>query len=82
MKLSNFGDKLGVTRQQGYAIIWDTNMKDDDRAYFCKKNASGSVVYQGLSARALELGRSWLADSSNDLVDVTVRYNRRNSTAS
>jgi len=79
IKLSNYGSKLGLTRQQGYALLWELQIKDDERAYFIKLNASGSVVYQGLSARALELGRAWLGSPPNDIAEVTARFNRRNA---
>lgn len=81
IKLSEFGNKLGVTRHEGYAIVRHLNLKDDERAYFVKRNKSGNVVYQGLSARALELGRRALADPEFDLAAVTAAYNQRNRRA-
>lgn len=81
VKLSTFGAKLGVSQTQGYAIIRELKIKDDDRAYFLKLNASGNVVYQGLSARALELGKAALADPHFDLDAATQKYNDRNKAA-
>jgi hypothetical protein len=78
IKLSKFGQMLGVGVNEGYAIIRELKIKDDDRAYFVRRNASGNVVYQGLSARALELGKAALADPSFDLEGATRRYNLRN----
>lgn len=78
IKLSEFGSKLGVTQNQGYAIIRELKIKEDERAYFVKLNASKNVVYQGLSARAIELGKAALADPTFDLAAVTTAYNRRN----
>lgn len=77
-KLSEFGNKLGVTRTQGYAIIRALKIKEDERAYFVKLNASKNVVYQGLSARAIELGKAALNDDMFDLAAVTTEYNQRN----
>ncbi len=77
IKLSGFGEKLGVGVNEGYAIIRELKIKEDQRAYFIQRNASGNVVYQGLSARALELGRRALEDPNFDLQAVTHAYNRR-----
>lgn len=79
IKLSMFGEKLGVSRTEGYAIIRELGIKDDDRSYFVQRNSSGNVVYQGLSARALELGRAALADEGFDLAEATRAYNRRSA---
>lgn len=77
VKLSEFGARLGLSRYQGQALIYDLGLKDDERAYFIKRNASGNVVYQGLSARALELGREALAQDDFDIGAVVSRYTRR-----
>lgn len=65
--LSKFGDKLGISLNEGYAIIDALRLKDDDRAYFVRRNKSGSITFQGLSARALELGRQKLVDETFSL---------------
>lgn len=73
-RLSTFGSKLGLTQQQGYALIDHLALKDDDAAYFCRKTKAGNVQYQGLSARAYDLARKALADGVN-IDAVTVAYN-------
>lgn len=82
VKLTEFGAKLGITRHQGLALIWDLDLKKDERAYFVKLTSSKNVVYQGLSARAIEIGRTRLADPEHDLAEMTARYNRRHPPAS
>ena len=67
IKLSEFGEKLGLGVTEGYAIIDALNIKDDDRAYFVRYTKSGNIMYQGLSARALELARQALSDDRFDL---------------
>lgn len=79
IKLSKFGEKLGLGVNEGYAIIRALKLKEDDRAYFVRLNGSGNVIYQGLSARALALARAALQDPSFDLEAATREYNRRNS---
>lgn len=72
-KLSKFGEKLGLTQQQGYALIEHLAIKDDDAAYFCRRTKNGNVQYQGLSARAYDLGRKALEEGV-DVADITRRY--------
>lgn len=67
IKLSEFGEKLGLSVNEGYAIIDAVNIKDDDRAYFVRRTKSGNIMYQGLSPRALELAKQELADDNFDL---------------
>ena len=67
IKLSKYGEELGVSVNEGYAIIEARKIKDDDRAYFVRYTNSGNIKYQGLSARALELGKQALADKTFDL---------------
>jgi hypothetical protein len=74
IKLSEFGKKLGITRTQGYAVIRGLDLKKDERSYFCRLTASGNVVYQGLSARALDRGRQALQDPKFDLTAATEDY--------
>ncbi|MDL9978598.1 DUF3644 domain-containing protein [Microbacterium sp. ASV49] len=57
IQLTQFGAKLGLTRQQGYAIIWKLDLKSDDRAYYAMTSQLGNIQFQGLSARALELAK-------------------------
>lgn len=77
IKLSKYGEKLGIGVNEGYAIIDALKIKDDDRAYFVQLNSSGNVIYQGLSARALELGKAALADEKFDLQAARRAYMRR-----
>lgn len=74
---SEFGDKLGLSRHEGLALIWYLKLKDDDRAYYIKKTPRGNPMYQGLSARALHLARQALSDGL-DVSEVVEAYNRRN----
>ena len=80
IKLSEFGQKLGVTRHEGYALIWCLELKNDGRAYYIKKTDRGNVVYQGLSARALHLARQAL-DEDLDVGEAAARYNARSRKA-
>lgn len=73
-KLTEFGQKLGITRQQGYALIAHLALKEDDRAYFCRRTKNGNIQYQGLGARAYELGRRAL-ESGIDVAELTRQYN-------
>ncbi|GAA2073596.1 hypothetical protein GCM10009840_03610 [Pseudolysinimonas kribbensis] len=73
-RLREFGSRLGITQQQGYALIEHLAIKDDDAAYFCRKTKNGNVQYQGLSARAYDLGRKAIA-AGVDLDAITARYN-------
>jgi hypothetical protein len=61
IKLSDFGAKLGVTQQDGYALTWYLKLKDDPAAYYCRRTKAGNIHFQGLSARALDLARKELA---------------------
>ena len=67
IKLSDFGDKLGLTAHEGYAVIYYLDIKSDPDAYYLKQTDRGNVRYQGLSARALHLAREAM-DADSDLV--------------
>lgn len=73
-KLSTFGSKLGLSQQQGYALIRHLGIKDDDAAYFCRRTKNGNIQYQGLSARAFDLAQKAL-DHGLDLAEITRQYN-------
>ncbi|WJL97042.1 hypothetical protein QSU92_07710 [Microbacterium sp. ET2] len=75
IKLSDFGAKLGLNRNQGLALIEHLNLKADDRSYFVERTATGNVAFQGLSARSLELARSAIAASDFDIDAITATYN-------
>lgn len=79
IKLSEFGAKLGLSRQQGFALIWELDLKEDGRSFFIKKTERGNVVYQGLSARAIHRAREAL-DQGLDLDSAVRKYNARNRT--
>jgi len=79
LKLSEFGLKLGLSQYEGHALIHALGLKDDDRAYFVRLNRSGSVKFQGLSARALELARLAMAEPDFDLAAVRSAYGSRAS---
>lgn len=74
IKLSKFGEKLGVSVNEGYAVLGALKIKDDDRAYFVRYTSSGNIIYQGLSARVLELGKQALADKKFDLAAARKTY--------
>lgn len=62
LKLSKLGDKLGLTRRQGYAIIHVLGLKSDPKCYREKRTANGNIQFQGLSNIALERAKTALAD--------------------
>lgn len=76
IKLNDLGPRLGFNQHQGQAIIEHLQLKDDDRAYFVRRNRNGNIQFQGLSARALELAKKALADGL-DVDEVTRAYNER-----
>lgn len=76
-KLSKFGETLGLSQHQGHALIEALKLKGDDRAYFVRVNDRGNVQFQGLSARAIDLGRRTLADPAFDLEKVVRNYNAK-----
>lgn len=77
-KLTQFGKKLGLTQQQGYALIDHLRIKNDDAAYFCRKTKNNNIQYQGLSARAYDLAHKALADGLN-IEAITLAFNKANS---
>jgi hypothetical protein len=81
IKLSEFGEKLGLTRHQGHALVWKLKLKEDPRSYFEKRRPNGSIVYQGLGPRALHLAREEMTKPVFDLASVVKAYNTRSGTA-
>lgn len=61
INLSDFGAKLGVSQQDGYALTWYLELKKDPASYYCRKTKAGNIQFQGLSARALDLARKEMA---------------------
>lgn len=76
IKLTDFGSRLGPSRQEGLAIVWELNLKGDERAYFVRRTSAGNIIYQGLSARALHLAREAI-EGGLDPTEVVQRYNSR-----
>jgi hypothetical protein len=74
IKLTTFGERLGVSQREGYAIIDALDLKHDDRAYHLRKTKAGNIQFQGLSARAIERGKAALADPTFDLPTAMKRY--------
>lgn len=77
LKLSEFGKKLGLSQFEGYALIYAMGLKSDDRVFFIETTPAGNIVYQGLSARALELARSAMTEPGFDLPRVVAEYKSR-----
>lgn len=78
LTLNAFGGKLGLSQFEGLALIHHLNLKSDDRAYFIRRTSKGSVKFQGLSARALELAKQAITKPDFDLVAVKRAYSQRN----
>ncbi|MGI8794733.1 MAG: hypothetical protein ACR2H3_16420, partial [Acidimicrobiales bacterium] len=51
IRLSEFGQKLGLGRQAGLALVWNLDLKDDNRAYYVKKTDRGNIVYPRLERK-------------------------------
>lgn len=73
IKLSKFGEKLGLTQYQGYAVVYHLDLKSDPACYSCKVTPKKSIVWQGLSIRALELARRAL-DEGLDVDAAVTEY--------
>lgn len=80
IKLSEFGSKLGRSRYEGQAVLWRLNLKDDERAYYEKRRPNGSIIYQGLGARAIHLAEQAMAKDDFDLDAVVKAYSKRTGT--
>ena len=74
LKLSNLGEKLGLTRHQAYAVVHHLDLKSDPACYSCKVTPKGNIVWQGLSNRALERARKAL-DEGLDVDAAVAEYN-------
>ena len=73
IKLSKFGEKLGLTQYQGYAVVQHLGLKSDPACYSCKVTPKKNIVWQGLSIRALELARRAL-DEGLDVDAAVAEY--------
>jgi hypothetical protein len=78
VRLSKFGESLGLSQYEGYALTWRLKLKDDPAAYFVRRTKEGNIQFQGLSARALDLARTAMASPGFDLHEIVVAYGRRN----
>ncbi|MGC5627224.1 DUF3644 domain-containing protein [Georgenia sp. Z1344] len=74
LKLSKLGEKLGLTRHQGLAVIHALGLRADAKCYREKRTANGHVQFQGLSNIALERAKKALADGL-DVDQAVTDYN-------
>lgn len=74
LKLSKLGEKLGLTRHQGLAVIHVLGLRSDPKCYREKRTANGHVQFQGLSNIALERARAALRDQL-DVESAVADYN-------
>ena len=65
LKLSKLGEKLGLTRHQGLAVIHALDLRSDPKCYREKRTANGHVQFQGLSNIALERAKNAVVDGLN-----------------
>ena len=79
IKLSEFGKKLGVPQNDGYALTWYLKLKDDPASYYCRKTKAGNIQFQGLSARALDLARKEIDKPSFKWSKVRRAYKNRDA---
>ena len=61
VKLTEFGPKLGLSINEGYALAYHLRLKDDPDCYFLKLTKNGNIQHQGFSAKAFDLGRKEIA---------------------
>lgn len=76
LKLSKLGEKLGLTRHQGLALVHALDLRSDPKCYREKRTSNGHVQFQGLSNIALERARKALADGL-DIDKAVANYNSR-----
>lgn len=74
LKLSKLGEKLGLTRHQGLAVIHALDFRSDPKCYREKRTANGHVQFQGLSNIALERAKKALKEGL-DVAEVVASYN-------
>lgn len=77
LKLSQFGDKLGLTSYEGLAVVYHLGLTDDPHAYYVKRTANGNIQFQGLSARALHIAREALAEHEGFVTEAVRAYKAR-----
>ena len=74
---SKFGEKLGLTAHQGYAVIYALDLRNDPRCFKEKRASKGYVKFSGFSNRALERAKTALNDGL-DVKQAVADYNARN----
>jgi hypothetical protein len=74
LKLSKLGEKLGLTRHQGLAVVHALDLKSDPTCYREKRTPRGHIQFQGLSNIALDCARKALADGL-DINGAVASYN-------
>lgn len=74
LKLSKFGEKLGLTRHQGLAVTHALDLRSDPKCYREKLTANGHVQFQGLTNIALERAKKAL-DDGLDVDAAVASYN-------
>ncbi|GAB3616539.1 hypothetical protein GCM10027416_10960 [Okibacterium endophyticum] len=74
LKLSKFGEKLGLTRHQGLAVIHALDLRSDPKCYREKLTSNGHVQFQGLTNIALERAKKAIAEGM-DVDAAVVAYN-------
>jgi hypothetical protein len=58
-------------------MIWHLKLKDDPDCYFVRRTDRGSVRFQGLSAKALDVARKEMAKKGFNLGKVIDAYAAR-----
>lgn len=74
---SKFGEKLGLTAHQGYAVIYALDLRNDPKCFKEKRASKGYVKFSGFSNRALERAKTALSDEL-DVKQAVADYNARN----
>lgn len=62
LRLSKFGEKLGLTRDEGLAVVYALGLKSDPDCYLGRFTPNGGVTFQGLSNVALERAKTALKE--------------------
>lgn len=78
LKVSKLGEKLGLSRHQGFAVIHALDLKSDPKYYRERRTANGHIQFQGLSNLALQRARKALGEGL-DVDAAVIKYNARNS---
>lgn len=79
IKLSDFGRRLGLNREEGLALVHDLGLKQDPECFYIRRTAAGNPEFQGLSHVALERAREAL-DQGLDVQAAKKRYQQAKGT--